>query len=122
MIKMIFCVKKRADISADFFNDYWLNHHGPLVKSHRGALQIQRYSQRHSGYAELTDLAIEQRGMSSSYDGFAELWWPDIDTAMAGLMSEAGLAAGALLAEDEAKFIDLSRSTIAFTEEHVIFD
>ncbi|MFT5573641.1 MAG: hypothetical protein ACI9FR_002576 [Cryomorphaceae bacterium] len=122
MVKMIFCVKKRGDISAEHFNDYWLNHHGPLVKSHREALQIKRYSQKHSGYFDFAEFAIEQRDMSSSYDGFAELWWPDIETAMAAFSSEKGQAASAALAEDEARFIDLSKSTIAFTDEYVIFE
>ncbi len=122
MIKMIFCVKKRDDISAEAFTDYWLNTHAPLVKSQREALQMKRYSQRHSGYVELEQQAIASRGMSPGYDGFAEVCWDNIETLANALSSEAGLAASALLAEDEARFIDLSKSTIAFTEEHVIFE
>jgi hypothetical protein len=36
------------------------------------------------------------------------------------LGSETGQAASALLAEDEAKFIDMEASTIFITEEHEI--
>lgn len=122
MVKLTFCVKKRADVSAEFFNDYWLNQHAPLVKKNRAALQISKYMQSHSGYAELQQQAIDARGMSQGYDGFAELWWADIDTLAAALSSEEGIRASAVLAEDEAKFIDLSRSTISFSQEHVIFD
>lgn len=33
MIKLTFCVCRRDDISEEEFHDYWLNKHGPLVKS-----------------------------------------------------------------------------------------
>ncbi len=122
MIKMIFCVKKRADISSEFFYDYWRNQHAPLVLEHREALQMRRYSQRHSGYSELGQQAIESRGMTSAYDGYAEVWWDDLETLSAALSSEQGTRASEVLATDEAKFIDLAESTISFTEEHLIFD
>jgi hypothetical protein len=38
------------------------------------------------------------------------------------LTTEEGAQAGARLLEDEAKFIDFTKSTIFLTEEHVIFD
>jgi hypothetical protein len=40
---------------------------------------------------------------------------------MAGADSEAARAAGALLLEDEKRFIDLSRSPLWWGTEHVIF-
>jgi hypothetical protein len=40
----------------------------------------------------------------------------------AGSSSPEGQEAGRLLLQDESKFIDFERSTIFFTEEHLIFD
>jgi uncharacterized protein (TIGR02118 family) len=122
MIKMIFCVRKREDVSSEEFQNYWLNKHGPLVKSHRKSLCIKKYIQSHAGFSELGDVAIGQRGMRSGYDGLAELWWENVDSLQSALITEEGQNAGAELIEDEAKFIDLANSTIFFSEEHVIFE
>lgn len=122
MIKMNFCVRKRDDISEENFHNYWLNEHGPLVKSHRKSLCILKYCQSHAVFPELGDMARSQRGMESKYDGVAELWWENVDVLQAALMSDEGLQAGSELIEDEAKFIDLAKSTIFFSEEHVIFE
>jgi uncharacterized protein (TIGR02118 family) len=104
------------------FHDYWLNKHGPLVKSHREALCIKKYVQNHTGFVDLGDMANEQRGMTPKYDGLAELWWDDLETLQSAFTTDAGLKAGAALVEDEARFIDLEKSTIFFSEEHVNFE
>ena len=119
---MNFCVRKRDDVSVEEFRDYWLNKHGPLVKSHRKSLCIKRYIQSHAGFTELGDIATVQRGMKPGYDGLAELWWERADTLQSAVVTEAGQQAGAELIEDEAKFIGLAKSTIFFSEEHVIFE
>jgi uncharacterized protein (TIGR02118 family) len=119
---MNFCVRKRNDVSAEEFHDYWLNRHGPLVKSHRKSLCIKKYTQSHAGFTELGDMATGQRGMKPGYDGLAELWWENVDTLQSALITEEGQQAGVELIEDEAKFIDLAKSTIFFSEEHVIFE
>jgi hypothetical protein len=33
MIKLVFCVRKRSDLSTEEFYRHWLNDHGPLVRS-----------------------------------------------------------------------------------------
>jgi uncharacterized protein (TIGR02118 family) len=122
MIKMVFCVRKRSDISAQEFYDYWLNQHGPLVKSLREPLGIKRYVQSHTGWNEAGEQVVGERGMLKGYDGLAELWWDNVETVMKTSQSEAGRAANIALVKDEARFIDLAASTIFFTEEHVIFE
>ena len=32
MIKLVMCVRRRPDLSRAEFQDYWLNHHGPLFQ------------------------------------------------------------------------------------------
>ncbi|MEH6590512.1 MAG: EthD domain-containing protein [Halioglobus sp.] len=122
MIKMNFCVRKRDDISEEEFHDYWLNKHGPLVKSHRESLCVKKYTQSHAGFTELDESVTSQRGMKTGYDGLAELWWENVDTLQSALETKDGRQAGAELLEDEARFIDLAKSTIFFSEEHVIFE
>lgn len=121
MIKLTFCVARRADISESDFHDYWLNKHGPLVKSVADDLRIQKYVQTHAMETPGNEAIAAARGAPQRLDGVAELWWTEEDFGQSGATPE-GQAAGKLLLEDEAKFIDFSRSPLWFNQEHVIFD
>lgn len=121
MIKMVFCVKRRSDVPSVDFYHYWLNQHGPLVKSKARDLSIVKYVQSHTIIPELGNGISLDRGMQQEgFDGIAELWWNDLDSLLSATGSDAGKVAGQLLAEDEAKFIDMEASTIFFTEEHEV--
>ena len=48
MIKLTFCLIRLPHLTREAFQDYWLNTHGPLVRSLAGALRIRRYVQLHS--------------------------------------------------------------------------
>ncbi len=121
MIKMVFCVKRRLDVPSVDFYDYWLNQHGPLVKSKAKDLNILKYVQSHTINPELGANTSSERGMQQEgFDGIAELWWSDLDSLLSATGADAGKIAGQLLAEDEMKFIDMEASTIFFTEEHEV--
>ncbi|MDG1943164.1 MAG: EthD domain-containing protein [Halioglobus sp.] len=125
MIKLVFCVKRLPSVPERDFYDYWLNQHGTLVKSKAEDLKIRRYVQSHTKHAEFGDAVSAERGMKQpGFDGIAELWWDSIESIQAALSTQAGQAASSLLAEDEARFIDMEASTIFFTEENevVAFD
>ena len=54
------------------------------------------------------------------YDGVAESWFDSYEARVAAISSDEGRRAAKRLAEDEARFIDYSRSRIFFVEEHVV--
>ena len=56
----------------------------------------------------------------AAFDGLAEIWWDSFEHLETVLATEPGQIAGAILAEDEARFIDMEASTIFFTEEHEV--
>ena len=73
--KIVFCVRKRADLSVDEFRDYWLNRHGPLVRSlwEKGTFPgMSRYVQSHTIYE--ADGGRIARGTKEPYDGITEVW------------------------------------------------
>jgi len=118
---MVFCVRKRKDISDKEFYDYWKNSHGPLVSAKAAALNIRRYVQSHTTHNELGTGIAAQRGMKVlGYDGVAEIWWDSLEAMLSVFETQEGQAASAMLAEDEARFVDMESSTIFFTEEHVV--
>ena len=121
MIKLVYCIRRREDVSAEEFYRYWLEEHAPLVKSVAPEIGACRYVQSHTILPELNSLMLEGRGLAEPYDGITEVWWDSREQLDLGLSSEAGMAAGARLVEDESRFIDFSRSRVFFTEEHDIF-
>ncbi|MEP4148716.1 MAG: EthD domain-containing protein [Halioglobus sp.] len=123
MIKLVFCVRKKEGITEGQFYDYWLNTHGPLVASHATSLKVKRYVQSHTRDSELGYAISSERGMKvPGFDGIAELWWDSREDLELALQTEDGKSSGALLAEDEARFIDMENSTIFFTTEHTVFN
>ena len=122
MIKLVYVVKARDDIAPEEFRRYWLEEHGPLVASVAGDIRARKYTQSHTVVSPLNDALVASRGMAPVYDGITEVWFDNIEDLQAALESPEGAHAGGILAEDEAKFVDFSRSTIFITEEHQIFD
>jgi uncharacterized protein (TIGR02118 family) len=122
MIKLVFCVRRRSDLSADDFKRYWIENHAPLVKKHAAAVGAKRYVQSHT-LEDGTNAALRaSRGATQAFDGIAEVWWDSHDALTAALSRPEGQAAGAELLEDEREFIDLARSSLFLTEEHEIFE
>lgn len=120
MIKLTFALIRRPELTREQFQDYWLNTHALLVASVRDVLRIRRYAQLHSLPDEISASLRATRGGPEGFDGVAQLWWDSFDD-MAAADSDAAREAGALLLEDEKRFIDLSRSPLWWGTEHVIF-
>ncbi|MDG2334979.1 MAG: EthD domain-containing protein [Myxococcota bacterium] len=122
MIKLVYCVRRRADISEAEFFRYWKEEHGPLVKSVARDLRARRYLQSHTTAAEVNAGLSEGRGLGAPFDGITEVWWESVEELVAGSASPRGREAGRRLYEDEAHFIDFADSHLFLTEEHEIFD
>ncbi len=114
MVKLFFCLRRKPGMSREEFQRYWRDHHAALVARHAETMGIRRYVQAHS----LDDgLSVAVRsGGPDPYDGVAELWFDPPE------QSEALRAAGRALYEDEATFIDHSRSPLFLAEENVVID
>jgi len=47
VLKLTFCLRRKAGLSLPEFQEYWLNRHGPLVRRLQPALGMVRYVQVH---------------------------------------------------------------------------
>jgi uncharacterized protein (TIGR02118 family) len=121
VLKLTFCLRRLSTLSLAEFQDYWLNKHGPLVRSLQPALGMVRYVQLHRLPGDLADGMRRMRGAPEPYDGVAELWWESEETYRAVRRNPAAREAGRELLEDEAKFIDLARSPLWLSREEVIY-
>lgn len=120
MITIVFCVRKRADMSEDEFRRFWRDEHGPYVRERAKILRMKRYVQM----PRLLDPGLESvataRGAPEPFDGIAQVSWESYDDLKATFTDPAAKRAARELLEDERRFIDFSRSPIFFTEERVV--
>lgn len=121
MIKLVYCIRKRSDISTKQFEDYWLNTHGPKVRGVAEKLGFSRYVQSHVVAPTMNQLLIESRGLLPAFDGLTEVWAESEEALMTAMGGPDGLSAMQMLIEDESQFIDFSGSSVFMTEETTIF-
>ena len=105
MIKLIYCINRKPDLTDEQFFDYWKNVHGPIgarIPGLRRLVQSRR-----------VNVAGDK---PADFDGVAELWFDDEPALLAARESSEWKASSA----DEANFIDHKRVAYLVTEEHVI--
>src|SRR5437762_12319723 len=88
MIKLVFPLRRRSDLSREEFQRYWLEQHGPLVRSFAEALGIRRYVQVHTLPDEVQAGLQTSRGGPAAYDGVAELWYDNLDAIGAAVATD----------------------------------
>lgn len=118
MIKLVFSLRRKPELTREGFQHYWLETHGPLVRSHAEVLGIRRYVQVHALPENVQVLLQTSRRAPPAYDGVAELWYDDLESIGRAASTEEGRAAGLALLEDERRFIDHSQSPLWFGTEH----
>ena len=122
MIKFVFCAKRHPNMSRAEFQDYWLNHHGPLFKKFADTYRAVRYVQSHTIDSPLNENIRKSRGTPEAYDGVGEIWWQSEEDFLAAINSPEGQKLRGIFVEDEARFVNLSASSAFFTVEHVLID
>ena len=119
MIRLVFALRKKTDMTREAFQEYWLARHAPLVASVSTDLDIHRYVQTHTLSDPSNETAQKARGaMEPEYDGVAELWWKSEKELEKTLLTKPAQQAAAALLQDEAKFIDLPNSPLWFAYEY----
>ena len=124
MIKLIYCLHRKPDLSREEFQRYWRETHAPLVKAAQEALGIRRYIQQHTVDSLIGAANNEGRGIpygdGEDFDGVAELWFDGEEEVAAAVATEEGQKHARILFEDEANFIDFPRSRSFITHANEV--
>lgn len=107
MVKLVYCISKKPDMSVEEFQRYWREVHAPIAGAIPG---VRRYVQSH--VVPATYAADRAPG----FDGCAELWWDSMESMQAAMGSPEVRAA----IEDERNFIDHTRVASFVTTENVV--
>src|SRR5215471_16829458 len=108
MIKLVYCITKKPGLTDEAFFSYWKDVHGAIgarIPGLRRLVQSRRVNAPGDKYRP-------------DFDGMAELWFDDIESLLRARQSAEWRASH----EDEANFIDHSRTAYFVSEEHVILD
>lgn len=109
MLKNLGLIPRRADLDRPAFRDYYETRHAPLALAHLRS--FRRYLRNHVVAASPAD---------SPFDALSEFWFDsaaDIDAVIAFLSGPAG----AVLREDEARFMDRAGIRIVRVVESLLF-
>lgn len=120
MIKFVMCLHRHPDLSREEFQRYWREDHAPLFNSFASTHNAKRYVQDHTIDSPMNEFLRESRGMVQEFDGIAEVWFESEQAFVEAMSSEEGQKLGAILHEDESKFIDHARSTAFLAREHEV--
>jgi len=108
MVKVLTFLKRKAGMSVEDFQRYWLTRHPEVVLRLPG---VRRYIQSHT-------LPSAYRKGEPAYDGIAEVWADGTDALRAMTRSPEN----AHVQADEANFIDRATMGFVVTEERVIVE
>lgn len=118
MIKLVLCINRRPGMSREEFQDYWLNHHGPLFQKFAKTYRACKYVQSHTIDTQLNENVRRLRGMSFEYDGIGGIWWESEKDFVDAISSSEGKRLRTVFLDDEATFIDFTSSATFFTKEY----
>ena len=106
MIKLVYCITRRADLSPDEFSSYWHDVHAPSGRRIPGLRWVRQ--------SHLIAHSADMR--PPDFDGMAELWFNDLDALHSAMASAEWQASSA----DEANFVNPERTALFITEEREI--
>jgi uncharacterized protein (TIGR02118 family) len=112
MIKVNVFLTRRPDLTLAEFTDYWSNHHTALLATMPATKKYtRRYVQLHRAEETIAGLP------TAPYDGIAEVWVDDMEAAASMFTNDFYKT---VIAEDEANFIDRSKTVLMYSTEDVI--
>lgn len=121
-VKLIYCGHFLPSLGAEEAKKYWLEKHGPLVKSVAKDLGCRRYVQSHIIDDESTQKRRQEIDRPEAYPGVAELWWDSLEDYAPATPNPKRQQAGMTLFEDEKNFVDHPRSPSWLAREIVFID
>jgi hypothetical protein len=110
MVNVVYCMRRRKDLTLEQFLDHWGRVHAPIVMGNLAVLRLAGY-QRIEPRSHQMSPQIERRNVSQApYDGIALLTWASEEDLQQSLTDPKALEVQRALARDEKLFVDAESS------------
>ncbi|MCP4716897.1 MAG: EthD domain-containing protein [Deltaproteobacteria bacterium] len=119
--RLVYVMYPKPGMMRSQFQQYWKNKHALLVQKYAVTLGISACTQQHILPVPFNLIMRLWRKTIEAPAGIA-VWQIDADVLSASLATEAGAQAMDALIEDEATFVNFSRSSIWVAREHKIVE
>jgi hypothetical protein len=110
MIEVVYCMRRKADLTLEAFLKHWAEVHAPIVTANLGVLRLSGYERIVPLPHRFSERVERRRAMLAPFDGVARLTWATESDLQHAFEGEEALAVQRLLANDEARFVDPSSS------------
>jgi len=117
MIRLISCLKRRDDVSAEEFRRCWQEAaFDELIARVTALTGAERCAKNLTLSVEANTLLMQERGLGEPFDGIIEYWWHDAANFEALYNSEERKALMQEMQVYQGRFVDLAASASFFTE------
>ena len=120
MVKLVYCMHRRPELSHEAFIERWHVQHAPMLEARREVLKVRGYEQWHTDPSVFAQQIAAARGGPTPFDGLAVVTYDSLDALQSTLADRAARQAGREMIEDERQFIDFARSPVFITNVHEI--
>ena len=119
MIKIVYALYRRPNLSRKQFVDHWRNVHGRMVVDNKDVLRLCRYVQTEPIEHEYSELIQKLRTHQTRLpDGLAELCWANDEDFRWAFTDPEARRVQRSLREDEQTFLDTATGQIWIGTEH----
>lgn len=117
MIRLMYCVTRRQDVSPEDFRRYWQDErYTSLLNTFTKLYRATRYNKNLTLSIEMNAQIMERQGTGTPHDGIIEIWWDSAKVLTTINETPEAEALKQKIGEYEKQFIDRSHSKIFFTE------
>jgi len=123
LAKVVFLLNAKPGLGDAEAQRYWMTNHAYVARTYAAAMGFNRYLQSHRLDDPLNAEIRASRNAAEAYLGIAEVWADRVGLqSLFAAPEAAGMRGFALLAEDEPRFMDLTRSSAWIATERVFID
>ena len=117
MIRLITCLKRRDDVSAEDFRRHWQEAaFDDLIARIVALTGAERCAKNLTLSVAANTLLMQERGLAEPFDGIIEYWWHDAANFDELYNSEERKALMQEMQDYQGQFVDLAASAAFFTE------
>ena len=119
MIRLITCLKRRADIDPSEFREFWnAPEFDQLIERVVALSGAELYAKNLTLTVSANQLLMQDRGLGEPFDGVLEYWWHDAAHFEAMYNGQDSKALMREMLEYQQRFSDMPASVSFFTESN----